>query len=119
MFALVDGKRFRNTLLVSFVGVFPTRLKFLHGNQVWRVAIHLVGRHVHKRDGRRISPRGFQKIECAYSICIKVLKRYGGGTIMTWLGSSVYYRIRCNILYGLEYSSRSRISNSMWMKFLS
>src|ERR1039458_8782424 len=89
MLGLVNGKSLGDAVRELRVGVVPTPVQFLEGNGIGPIPIDLVGGHVNERRLRAMATGGFQQVQRASRISVKVVKRNGCSAIVAWLGSGV------------------------------
>ncbi len=87
--ALVNGKFLGDAVGVSGVVVIPARGEFLETNRVGAVAINFVGAHVREHDFGHVTARGFEQIQRADGVHVKIIERARGGEIVARLRGGV------------------------------
>lgn len=86
---LVDGEGFRNPLLVSGIIVVPPGGKFLQSDVIGAVTIDFVGGHVDERRLGADLPGCFEKVKGPDGVGVEIVKRDGGGPVVTRLCGSM------------------------------
>jgi hypothetical protein len=98
VFRLINAKRFLDAIGVIRIGVIPPLLQFLQRDLVRRVAIHLVRAHVDERRFRTRLPRGFEHVQRAAGVHIKIIERARRCEIVARLRGSVNNGARFDFL---------------------
>ncbi len=88
---LVDGEGFRDTVFVGGVGVVPAGFELGERDAIGRVAVDLVGAHVHERGFGAGLAGGFEEVQCADSVGIEIVEGDRGRAIVRRLGGCVNY----------------------------
>ena len=89
MLGLVNGKGLGNALRELRVGVVPTAVQFLEGDGVGPVTIDLVGGHVNEGRLRAMAAGGFEQVQRAHGIHVKVVEGNAGGQVVRGLRGGV------------------------------
>ena len=88
--------------MVVGIGIIPARRQLLERDAIGRIAVHLVGRHVHERRLRARPAHRFQKIERADGVGVKIIKRNVRGPIVRRLRRRVNDGRRTELVHQVQ-----------------
>jgi hypothetical protein len=89
MLRLIDRECLGNAVRELGIVVIPARRELLHVDKVGRVAINLVGRHMHEGRFRAGLARRFEQVQRADSVRVEIVERDRRGPVMR--------RLRCGV----------------------
>jgi len=99
VFGLVDGERLGDAVGKRGVGIIPTGLELLERDPIGGIAVDLVGAHVHKGRLGAGLPGGFQHIQGADGIGIKIVEGNRRRAVVRGLRRRMHNHVG---LHGLE-----------------
>ncbi len=89
MLALINGEFLGNATDIGWIVIIPAGVQLFELDGVGTATINLVGAHVDEHGLRGTESGGFQKVQGAGSVRVKIIKRPRGREIMAGLRSGM------------------------------